>query len=227
MATRPVFLPNFDGPSLIQEREFDFPWAFGFAKVQKQKNINALHAAARKHDIPRILEISSKSTEKIGKRLSAFNLKFPFGTQKYPLESVYQGSKVFESGGPFTQVFDLAPKDAKRFMREQDCGKMIRFELEGKRYPLSPKNAFYDWLYIRSLADQPDWIIEHVEKYDAFTDIEFNPSKQFNCQARALAEYLSLHKRNKLQEATADFGAFSEMLQVEDCPPLLRPVAKA
>ena len=227
MATRPVFIPNFDGPGLVQEREFNFTWASGFAEAQKRKNIDALHAAAKKHGIPRILEISSKSAKNIGKRLSAFNLKFPFGTQRCSLESVYQGSKVFENGGPFTEVFDLTSRDAKRFMREQDCGKMIRFELEGKRYPLSPKNAFYDWLYIRSLADQPDWIIEHLEKYDAFTDIEFNPAKQFNCQARALAEYLSLHRRNKLEEVAADFEAFAEMLKVIDCPPLLRPVGKA
>lgn len=223
MATRPVFIPNLEGPSLIQEREFEFPWAFGFSEAQKKKNINALHAAARKHDIPRILEISTKSAEKVGKRLSAFNLKLPFGYQKCPLESVYQGSKVFENGGPFTQLFELAPRDAKRFMKVQDCGKMIYFELEGKQYPLYPKNAFYDWIYIRSLADQPDWIIKRVKKYDAFTDIEFNPSKQFNCQARALAEYLSLLKRNKLKEAVADFDVFAEMLQVVDCPPLLRP----
>ena len=120
---------------------------------------------------------------------------------------------MFENGGPFTEVFDLTPRDAKRFMREQDCGNIIRFQLEGRHYPLSPKNAFYDWLYIRSLAEHADWISENVE-YDAFTDIEFNPAKQINCQARAFAEYLSLHKKGKLQEAAADFEAFAEMLQV-------------
>ena len=227
MATRPVFLPNFDGPGLVQEREFDFPWASGFAEVQKKKNIDALHAAARKHNISRILEVSTKSAEAVGKRLSAFNLKFSFGSRKYPLESIYQGSKVFENGGPFTEVFDLAPRNAKRFIKERDCGKMIRFELEGKQYPLSPKNAFYDWLYIRSLAEHADWTIGCVEKYDGFTDIEFNPAKQFNCQARAFAEYLSLYRRNKLQEAAADFEVFFEMLRVVDCPPLLQPVAEA
>lgn len=222
MATRPVFIPKFEGRSLVQEREFDFLWAPGFSKVQKRKNINALHEVARKHDIPRILEISSKSAENIGKYLSAFSLKFTFESQKYPLESVYQGSKVFENGGPFTEIFNFAPRDAKRFIREHDYGRIIRFELEGKSYPLSPKNAFYDWLYIRSLADKADSIIEHLIKYDGFTDIEFNPAKQFNCQARALAEYLSLHKRNKLQEAAANFDVFAEMLEAVDCPPLLR-----
>ena len=213
MATRPVFLPNFEGQSLVQERVFNFPWASGFAEVQKKKNVTALHAAAMREGIPRILEISSKSEEKVGKHLSAFSLKIEIGSRKYPLESVYQGSKVFENGGPFTEVFDFTPRDAKRFMREQSCGNIIRFQLEGKHYPLSPKNAFYDWLYIRSLAEHADWINENVE-YDAFTDIEFNPAKQINCQARAFAEFLSLHDKGKLQEAAADFEAFAEMLQV-------------
>ncbi len=213
MATRPVFLPNFEGQSLVQERVFNFPWASGFAEVQKKKNVTALHAAAMQEGIPRILEISSKSEEKVGKHLSAFSLKIEIGQRQYPLESVYQGAKVFKDGGPFTEVFDLTPRDAKRFMREQDCGNIIRFQLEGKHYPLSPKNAFYDWLYIRSLAEHADWISENVI-YDAFTDIEFNPAKQINCQARAFAEYLSLHERGKLQEVAADFEAFAEMLQI-------------
>ena len=224
MATRPVFLPSFNDKCLVQKREFDFPWASGFSEVQKRKNINALHAEARKQGgIRRILEISSKSEEEVGKRLSAFSLKIALGSRKYPLESVYQGSKVFENGGgPFTEVFGLPPRDAKRFVREKDCGRIVRFELAGNQYPPPPKTAFYDWLYIRSLADEADWISENV-KYDAFTDIEFNPAKQFNCQARAFAVYLSLHEKDKLEEAAADFEAFEKMLVGVDSLPLFKP----
>ena len=78
-------------------------------------------------------------------------------------------------------------------------------------YPLSPKNAFYDWLYIRALAKYSEWINRKVD-YEAFTDIEFNPAKQVNCQARAFAEYLSLIARGKLQGAVSDFDYFSTML---------------
>jgi hypothetical protein len=211
MANRPVFLPVFNGRQLVQERVFEFHWASGFAEVQKKKNIAALHDAAKRHGIENILEISSKSAEKVGKRLSAFSLKVPVGIKKFPLESVYQGSKVFEKSGPFPEIFELEPREAKRFIREKDRGRLIRFELEGKRFPLSPKNAFYDWLYIRALAEHAEWISENV-RYDAFTDIEFNPAKQVNCQARAFAEYLSLLSRSKLQDAAADFNAFAEML---------------
>lgn len=212
MAHRPVFLPDFEGPSLVQERVFDFQWASGFAEVQKKKNISALHEAAKRRGITKILEISSKSAEKIGKRLSAFSLQIDIGEQKFPLESVYQGSKSFERGGPFTEIFHMIPRDAKRFIRKLSYGNLIGFVLEGKHYPLSPKNAFYDWLYIRSLAGHADWISKNVD-YNAFTDIEFNPAKQVNCQARAFAEYLSLLRKAKLNEAAEDFDTFAAMLR--------------
>ena len=212
MARRPVFLPVLDGHSLVQERMFEFKWAAGFAEVQKKKNIKALHEAARRSGIQRILEISTKSSEMIGRRLSAFSLRITLQGKEYPLESVYQGSKVFEGGGPFSEIFDLSPREAKKFIRTCDRGEIVSFQLEGLSYPLLPKNAFYDWLYIRSLMDHTDWIMEHVQ-YDAFTDIEFNPGRQVNCQARAFAEYLSLLHRGHLQEAVADFECFVKTLQ--------------
>ena len=212
MARRPVFLPVFDGHNLVQECMFDFKWAPGFAEVQKKKNIKALHEAARRDGIERVLEISTKSSEMVGRKLSAFSLKITLREGEYPLESVYQGSKVFEGGGPFTEIFDLSPREAKHFIRNCDQGRMVGFQLEGLRYPLSPKNAFYDWIYIRSLTNHTDWIRENVT-YGAFTDIEFNPGKQVNCQARAFAEYLSLLYRGRLQDVVADFESFVNMLQ--------------
>lgn len=212
MARRPVFLPVYEGQNLVQERMFDFKWASGFAESQKKRNINALHNAARRSGIQRVLEISTKSAESVGRRLSAFSLKISLRGREYPLESVYQGCKVFERGGPFTEVFDLAPREAKHYMRSYDWGRIISFQLEGLRYPLSPKTAFYDWLYIRALTNHTEWIREHVQ-YDAFTDIEFNPAKQVNCQARAFAEYVSLLHRGHLQSAAADFETFARMVQ--------------
>ena len=180
--------------------------------MQKKTNIHALHSAAQEKGIQNILEISSKSSEELGRKLSAFSLKIKIEGQNQPLESVYQGSKVFEQGGPFKEIFDFSPRDAKRFIREKDLGKLVRFELEGKSYPLSPMNAFYDWLYIRSLQDHADWIGRKVH-YEAFTDIEFNPAKQVNCQARAFAEYLTLLKQSKLSEAASSFSKFAEMIR--------------
>ncbi len=218
MAMRPVFVvPDSGETRLIEERFFEFRWASGFSEIQKKKNIRALHAAAREGGLKNILEISTKSFDEIGRRLSAFSLKIDLGGEKFPLESVYQGSKVFEGGGPFNDVFELPPREAKRLIRERerDCGLLVGFELEGKRYPRSPTNAFYDWIYIRTLKDKAEWINENVN-CRAFTDIEFNPAKQFNCQARAFAEYMSLLRRSALELAADDFDAFVKMLSQSD-----------
>ena len=211
MAIRPVFIPLYNGPLLVEERSFEIPWASGFSPTQKKKNIIALHQEARRHGLGRILEVSSKSDNTIGQRLSAFSLKIELDSMKYSLESVYQGSKVFEYGGPFSHLFELSPRDAKKYIRCAERGKLTSFQLMGETYPLSPKNAFYDWLYIRSLLQHADWIKENIS-FEAFTDIEFNPKKQVNCQARAFAEYLSLLERNKLSEVARDFDRFRLML---------------
>lgn len=210
MAKRPVFIPDFFNRSLFKEQMFEFIWSSGFAEIQKKKNIKALHEAAFKDGIVKILEISTKSDEEVGRRLSAFNLKYQLHEKAFPLESVYQGSKVFYEGGPFTEIFELEPREAKKFIRELNCGKLKEYELDGETYPLSPPNAFYDWLYIRSLVEHAEWIKYNI-KYDAFTDIEYNPEKQFNCQARAFAGYLSLVKNNELEKAASNFDYFHSM----------------
>ena len=212
MALRPVFIPVYHGPRLVEERPLSIPWASGFSATQKKKNVASLHHAAQENGLKRILEISSKSEKKVGRRLSAFSLKIDIGTTQYPLESVYQGCKVFGHHGPATHIFTLSPREAKRYMWPRNRDTLVGFCLSGKFYPASPKNAFYDWLYIRSLEKYADWIKDTV-RYDAFTDIEFNPAKQVNCQARAFAEYVSLLSRGHLTEVAQDFDLFVALLR--------------
>lgn len=53
----------------------EFEFFPGFSDVQKQRSIRSLHESfQRNHANNRILEISSKSEEELGVRLSAFNL---------------------------------------------------------------------------------------------------------------------------------------------------------
>lgn len=211
MARRPVFVPNYDGALLVQECVLDFPWSPGMAESQKKKNVASLHEAASKAGLSRVLEISSKSNDEIGRRLSAFSLKIDIDGSAFPLESVYQGSKVFEHAGPFPEIFSFEPREAKRFIREKDHGRLVRFELAGCSYPLNPKSAFYDWLYIRALAKHESWIEQNVS-FDGYTDIEFNPEKQVNCQARAFAEFKSLAAKSKLEIVARDFAELSCLL---------------
>jgi hypothetical protein len=212
VANRPIFIPNYEGTLLVQERLFEFRWSSGFAEIQKKKNVKALHEAAKNNGYERILEISSKSEERVGRRLSAFSLMLSISGTEFPLESVYQGSKVFENKGPFPDIFSYEPREAKKYIREADRGRLIAFELEGQRYPLSPKSAFYDWLYIRALATHVDWINDNVS-YDAYTDIEFNPEKQVNCQARAFAEFKSLAAKSEIDAVVKDFQHLASKLQ--------------
>lgn len=81
----------------------------------------------------------------------------------------------------------------------KSSGKLICFKFREDVWPLEPKTVFYDWLYINAL-NQNEKLANDIMDYDAFTDIEFNHRKSFNCQARAAAIFVSLYKNNKLRE---------------------------
>jgi hypothetical protein len=52
--------------------------------------------------------------------------------------------------------------------------------------------------------------------YQGFTDIEFNPTRSFNCQARSAALYAVLQKRGFLESALSDKEGFLEILSRKD-----------
>src|SRR5438309_9713055 len=106
MARRPVFKPALSGPPNVEEVYLEFHWHPGFAKVQAQKSIASLHQAATAKGLAPVLEISTKSPDSLGVSLSAFNLalRTPQG-QPISVESAFQGSKVFERGGPFRDLY--------------------------------------------------------------------------------------------------------------------------
>lgn len=207
MAERPVFVPLREGPRTVAEVPVSFRWHPGMAASQKRRNVAGLHAAAAEKGLARVLEVSTKSDREIGTRLSAFHQRLELRGESYPLESLYQASKVFEDGGPFVDLLDTAPRDAKRDSRLTESGRLIAFELEGRRYPLDPPTAFYDWLYMRCLFPEREWL-RRLSSLDGFTDIEFNPARSLNCQARACASFVALEARGVLDTALASFEAF-------------------
>ena len=83
----------------------------------------------------------------------------------------------------------------------------------GQAYPTEPKTAFYDWLYLTALRQNPERAAVLLE-YDGFTDIEFNPQKSLNCQAKAAALYVSLCRNGLLTEIN-DFEDFLRILRGE------------
>ena len=212
MAERPIFVPEPQKSELVKEVFLRLIWSPGFALVQKEKNIEALHKAAISVGYKHVLEVSTKSLNKRGRHLSAFHLKVKSNRGEIPLECVFQGSKVFEGGGPYPDMFAMEPKEAKRDRRLKESGALIAFEFEGTRWPLEPKTAFYDWLYSNSLYPHRDWA-KKLYIYDSFSDIEFNPFRSVNCQARSLALFLSLMKRNELDEAVSSPENFIRVLR--------------
>jgi hypothetical protein len=225
MAERPIFVSMPGSDELVKEIFFQIHWHSGFARVQKEKNIEELHAAAALDGYRNLLEISTKSKSERGRHLSAFHMTADtkqYGTIK--LELAFQGSKVFERGGPFTDLYAKGEKEigeAKRDPRLQESGKLIGFRFEGFDFPLEPKTAFYDWLYISFLKNFRGWVPK-LYAYGGFTDVEFNPHRSINCQARSCALFLSLMRRNLIDQAVESPQAFIALLSDFDYKPQLR-----
>ena len=56
--------------------------------------------------------------------------------------------------------------------------------------------------------------------YTAFTDIAFNPEKSLNCQARAVAIYVSLRKNGLIDKSLESKDSFLEIVYGNEaqCP---------
>lgn len=212
MAQRPVFVPSPSGSLLVEVVPIDFAWHPGLAPSQKRKNVVELHHAAMERGLTPLLEISSRSERPAGQRLSAFHLKIEVEGKETTVECAFQGSKVFELGGPFQDLYWANSREAKRDARLRESGKLIGFRFEGSEYPTSPTTVFYDWLYFRALYPHREWL-QRLQKCAGFTDIEFNPARSLNCQARSLASFIALQKRELLDEVMGSFLEFRKIMQ--------------
>jgi hypothetical protein len=213
MAKRPIFIPNLDGPVLVKTVDVTFDWFSGPALSQKQRSIDSLHAAAKKlSGVVKVMEASSKSTDLQGVSLNDFHLMLATSEgAELSVECAFQGSKVFDGGGPYTDIYGKSSLEAKRDERLQNSGELTGFRFMDVDWPLEPQTAFHDWLCITALKRKPG-LIDHLAQHSAFSDIEFNPEKSINCTAYAVALYVSLWKRGQIA-ATEDKGAFLELLR--------------
>ena len=222
MAERPIFVSRPASEQLVEEIFLQLKWHPGFASVQKEKNIRALHESAARAGHPNVLEVSTKSDNPRGQELSAFNLKVrneKLG--EIPLECAFQGSKVFERGGPFIDLYSMDVRSARKDPRLKESGKLVAFEFDDTRWPLEPKTVFYDWLYVSCIYPGRDRAQELLQ-YGGFSDIEFNPARSINCQARSVALFLSLMQRGELGEAAKSPSEFLKIIRISAYRPDLR-----
>lgn len=196
MANRELYFV--DENNQVRILKIEFVWFPGFSINQKQKSIKSLHLKATDAiNIPfdEIIEISTKSKNNLGKSLSAFNLKTAtlFENTQFSVESAFQSSKVFEKGGPYTEIINFDSRSAKKDPRLKNSGNLLYFIFYGNRFELSTGTAFYDWLYINVLLKNPI-LCEQIMKFSAFTDIEFNSAKSMNTQAFSIALFVALKR---------------------------------
>lgn len=200
MANRPVYRVK-DSQPYYEEILVDFEYYSGFSLKQKQKTIASLHKEYLLcNKEAKILEISTKSKNLIGISLSAFQLMISTKRRKYSVECAFQGSKVFQNGGPYIDLFNKSSVEAKKDVRLRTSGKLIEFEFYNRAFPLQPVDYFYNWLYINALQLNRK-LSKDIMLYDSFTDIEFNPKRSINCQAKAAAMFVGLKKAEKLEAA--------------------------
>ena len=116
MANRPIYVALEKFP-YVQRIDTEFKFFPGFSEKQKRLSINSLHKSfLEKFPDKSVLEISSKSEVELGVKLSAFNLQIslPEPDKKISVECAFQGSKIFENGGPYTDLFYKTSREAKK-----------------------------------------------------------------------------------------------------------------
>ena len=216
MAERPLYIP-IEEPPFFKVQSIAFKWFPGYSVTQKQKSIESLHqnACSQIEPIENPLEISSKSTEQLGHQLSAFHLPAYSKEERYQdppcsLETMFQTSKVF---GEDVHCIDLLGNDhraVRKQIRERENQGLKCFRLEDVDWPLDPRGAFYNFIYLRSFNERKD-LHADILRHDGFTDIEFNPRKSINCQAEAVSVFVGLSEAgHSLDEVCANKESFLE-----------------
>lgn len=215
MANRPIFIPQIKTAGVII-LNLDFTWHAGMATSQKQKSIRSLHekALAQKR-IHRILEISTKSEEELGKKTSAFSLKIETKEGVFSLESVYHASKIFPVVGAQKQWMQLSARQSKKESQkfQDQYGKPIGFCIEDTEYFGKSHKLGFTYMYFQALKLKDQEEINELCLFDAFTDINFLPQKGGNCQAHAAALFVSLRNNGVANPWKIDLNGLEKRLK--------------
>ena len=171
---RPIFISTGDIESPFSKEDISFEWVKGMSYSQKCKRRDSLASEiAKLYDIKRWLEISTKSDKDIGVKLSAKNLVLKTSTGSNTVENIYQKAKYFYKG------------------------EIVGFKYNDCVFENEPTGMFYDYIYIYAILQNKE-LIKDLVQYDIFSDIEFNPKKSINTQARAAAIFKTLYDNHNL-----------------------------
>ena len=179
------------------------------------KRVEAADSTYQEIESLSLLECSTASASQLGRQLSAFNLRFttPKG-RTISVECAYQGSKVFEHGGPFQDLYNKSSSMAKRDKRVRKHGRITGFQFFNRKMPCMPLNAFYNWLYISTVLRVYPNIMNKIQGYTGFTDKFFNEKKGRSCQAEAIAMLRGLNGHGLLtSEFMSDWSTFYKTVE--------------
>lgn len=199
MAQRPVWYYS-KQDRYISTNNIEFFWRAGTSPSQKKRNIQELHNQVRqlRSDL-NPLEVSTKSDDPLGYKLSAFNLQL----NGHILETTFHAGKVFRDAGPFLDLKNQKPWEAKNDSRLKTSGPLTHFEWEGQRIELATKTLFYDWIYFlacKETLSPAEW--KRLKEFNIFSDIEFNPKRSLNTQARAVVLVQHLNHTHQIHAVT-------------------------
>lgn len=205
MAVRKVYLSMAEFP-YAKEVPVTFPWSNGSKHQNIQAVLDTFHDVYP--EVP-VLEVSLASAQPEGVGAAAMKLPLRLADgQELPVGVVYQGSRVFENGGPYTDLWQLSRQKVQKDPRLHQSGRCIGYRLEGTDYPAEPHPyAFFNWLYCRAVAQNPDRGQELL-RYGAFSDLDLGSAKtDRNSPARAAAVYGGLKAAGRL-DCLASYEAF-------------------
>lgn len=157
-----------------------------------------------------ILETSVVSAEDKGKWLSSFFLKLRLPDGKLaPIESVFHGCKKYKEGGPYTDIMEMKPSEAKKDPRIKNSGDFLGFEFCNHKFPKTPRTAFYDWLVCCALFQSHNrGLLNEARKHSAFSDVMFFPEHSLNSPAASLARIVTLLNMELIGTKLISFDEF-------------------
>lgn len=214
MAKRIYFIAKPSYRGLIVEKNIQYEHFRGESQKQKNRSIHAMHHAIKAMESGgKILDVSKNSNEPLGRELSSVNLIYEGKSGAYPVMNIFQSAKIFDGGGPFTDLLLENPRVSSKDKRLKDSGRLLGFHFEGEPYSLTPRHYFFDWIYVNALY-QKKKLHEVVTAYDMITDVDYNMNSMFASSARACAYFISLYHADLLEEALETRESFQRIYKM-------------